>query len=449
MTAMQADTCALWALHCWAISAFDYTPYLRVSAPEKRCGKSRLLDVLAMVTPRPWRTEHATAAVLYRRIEGEGPTLLLDEIDRQMQGDKEASAAIVGVLNSGFEREGKFSACEKTADGIGYRDFRTFCPKALAGIAKTWDTVEDRSVPVALRRKAPSERVAMFRRREAEPQAAYLRERCEAWATQAMERLREARPEFPAAINDRQQDIAEPLLAIADLSGGDWPERARRALVELCTGAAAADESIGAKLLGDVRAIFAERQADRFASRDLAEALGLMEARPWAEWGRAQKPITPPQLARQLGRFGIAPRTLRLPDGGRLKGYERADFDEAWARYLPPDSPPDTSPPLDSRLPNRDTVTARINTGRNGNFESVTGEACHGSENAVSANKDGHCHGVTVSNPQTRQEGTQADLFAPPAPPKAEGETWAESIARARREGRLPAEEPATPRGDL
>jgi hypothetical protein len=83
---------------------------------------------------------------------------------------------------------------------------------------------------------------------------------------------------------------------------------------------------------------------------------------------------------------------MRLSDGRRLKGYEREWFEESWALYLPPDSPPFPSTPHSKR----DSVTTRENTGENEDFHSVTADSCHASENAVSASKNAPCHGVTV-----------------------------------------------------
>jgi len=46
--------------------------------------------------------------------------------------------------------------------------------------------------------------------------------------------LKAARPAIPNELSDRQADISEPLFAIADAARGDWPQRARKALVQLC-----------------------------------------------------------------------------------------------------------------------------------------------------------------------------------------------------------------------
>jgi len=116
-----------------------------------------------------------------------------------------------------------------------------------------------------------------------------------------------------------------------------------------------------------------------------------MEGRPWAEWGNSQKPVTQSQLAKVLARYEIGPKSFRFPDGRRLNGYERDQFTEAWDLYLTPNSSPTASTPD----PERDTVTSRENTGQNDDFQPVTGDSRHASENGVSSSKDAGCHGVT------------------------------------------------------
>jgi putative DNA primase/helicase len=99
----------------------------------------------------------------------------------------------------------------------------------------------------------------------------------------SVEHLKVARPYLPEAMSDRQQDISEPLAAIADLAGGEWPSRMRDALLELF-GASSADGSIGVQLLRDIRSVFEEKGVERIASADLAAALCEIEGQPWAEW---------------------------------------------------------------------------------------------------------------------------------------------------------------------
>jgi hypothetical protein len=140
----------------------------------------------------------------------------------------------------------------------------------------------------------------------------------------------------------------------------------------------------------------------------LAKALAELEGRPWAEWGKLQKPITQNQLARLLSKYTdpndrpIGPGNIRFPGDIVVRGYEREQFTEAWALYLPPDGSSSPSTP-DSKCY---TATTRVNTGENGDFQSATAEPCSASENAVSVNKDALGSGVAVSNPLTvAQEG--------------------------------------------
>src|SRR3712207_1165637 len=120
-----------------------------------------------------------------------------------------------------------------------------------------------------------------------------------------------------------RSDIAVPLLSIADDAGGEWPERARRALLEVFGHRTATEGSMeaGALLLRDIKLMFAELSAPRLPSADIVGRLGEMEERPWPEWRRG-RPMTAPQLARALAPFGIRPATIRVGTG-TAKGYQR------------------------------------------------------------------------------------------------------------------------------
>ena len=300
MSPAQARVVTLWIVHTHVIAAADATPYLAITSAEKQSGKTRSFEVCDLLVAKPWLTGRVTAAVLIRKIDGEQPTLLLDESDAAFSGEKEYAEALRGVLNTGHRRGGKASCCVGQGSAIGYKDFSTFCPKAIAGIGSLPDTVADRSIPIRLKRAARGEHVERFRRRDVENHATELRALLEAWSLTAIERLRNSRPILPDALSDRQQDGAEPLLAIAELAGGEWPEIAREALVELCSSAQARDESIGVRLLADIKDIFKDGDVDRIPSADLAAALAEIETSPWGEWGKAGKPISAAKLARLL-----------------------------------------------------------------------------------------------------------------------------------------------------
>lgn len=397
MTEAQAVAVALWVAHTWAFVAAETTPYLWVTSPEKRSGKTRLLEVLNLLVKDPWMTGRVTAAVLVRKVDAEVPALLLDESDAAFNGPQEYAEALRAILNTGYLRSGKASLCVGQGSQLSYRDFSTFSPKAIAGIGALPDTVADRSIPIRLRRRTKGEPVERFRRRSVEPEAERLRSQLEAWAAANVEVLRDADPPLPEELNDRAQDVAEPLLAIADLAGGEWPEKARRALVELCRGETTEDDSIPVRLLHDCRTAFDFAGTDRLSSADLCAALVGMAESPWAELQKG-RPLTPNKLARLLRPFSVGSGTIRVDDG-TAKGYYREAFEESWRRYSPAaEDPSETDPTPISGFQN--VTTSQVNTGAGFlDFSNRHTENLVTDEKRDSGNAGLHCDGVTFENP--------------------------------------------------
>jgi Protein of unknown function (DUF3631)/Domain of unknown function (DUF3854) len=333
VTPAQSTAISLWIAHTWCASVCIYTPYLAVTSATKQCGKSKLLEALEYLVHEPWLTSGASAASLFRKIEERFPTLLLDEVDAIFKGDKEMSEAVRGVLNSGAHHRGKVTRCVGQGTNITTKDFSTFCPKAFSGIGHLPDTVADRSLPIRLMRKLHTEETARLRERTVERVAKPLRERLAAWVKVQILTIKNAEPDLPDQLSDRQQDGGEILLQIADIAGGDWPAKGRAALLELYRGEDGADEAIHVRLLADIRTIFDEQVADKIFSEDLAAKLCAIETSPWSEW-RAGKPLTKVQLARQLKEFKVYPASLRIGELHK-KGYEREMFASVWDRYLP------------------------------------------------------------------------------------------------------------------
>ena len=154
-----------------------------------------------------------------------------------------------------------------------------------------------------------------------------MRSQAARWAADNFDKLADPDPKMPD-LNDRAADNWHPLLAIADLAGGTWPEQARRAAC-LVSGEEQ-DGAIGVELLRDIRSVFGDDDVIR--SSDLVAKLTADPERPWAEWKHG-RPLTQKQLAGLLAPFHIISLTVHppgLPDG---KGYRRTDFKEAWAAY--------------------------------------------------------------------------------------------------------------------
>jgi hypothetical protein len=336
LTEAQAWTVALWVAHTWTFDAVETTPYLAISSAEKRSGKTLLLDVLELLVCGPWRAVTPTEAAVFRKIEADRPTLLLDEYDTIFNPRRDGTTeGLRAILNAGYRAGTPVARCVGEGSRMHVRDFQVFCPKALAGIGELPDTVRDRSIVLRLRRRAPDESVACFRRRDAAAAAAPLHEALEAFATpEVIAVLRDARPCLPDGLDDRAADGWEPLVAIADLASGTWPARARAAAVELSTGEQREDDSIGVRLLADIRRVFDDKRVDRLATAQLIQALCADKEAPWDGWSHG-KPLTPRPLARLLVQYGVRSRTIRLDDSHTPKGYHRDQFEDAWSRYLP------------------------------------------------------------------------------------------------------------------
>ncbi len=399
MSPAQSDAAALWIAHTRCFEASEQTPYLSISSAEKRSGKTRLLEVLELLVARPWLTGRVTAAVLARKVDAEHPTLLLDESDAAFKGDKEYAETLRGLLNTGHRRGGKSTVCVGQGAEIGYKDFSTYCPKAIAGIGKLPDTVADRSLPIRLERRAPDEKAKRFRRRDAEVEALPL---CAALdeLPGLVPLLEGARPELPAELDDRAQDAAEPLLAIADHAGGDWPERARRALIELHGGRELDDESSGVRLLADIKSVFEERTTDRLASTTLIEMLRDLDEAPWGDW--YGKPLSARVLARLLKPYGVQSRTVRFDDDTTAKGYLREQFETPWSRYLP------VSPPSKGHK-----VTTRSGSGIEPDLKRSQEPACDGLKIAANPHGERDVTDVNFSGPDKGGEAPPCSCLRP------------------------------------
>lgn len=258
------------------------------------------------------------------------PTLLIDEADSFMRRNHE----LRGVLNSGH-RKSSAVIVRAVGDDHEPKTFSTWCPKAIALIGQLPDTLEDRSIVIEMRRKKKDELVRPFRVGRDDKVLGPLAQKAARWAQDHFNTLKNAEPETPGTLNDRQADNWRPLLAIADLAGGEWPRLAREAALGLSQ--VASDDSARIQLLSDIRDIFKECDKTELASGELITSLIVMEDRPWPEWKKGD-PLTKTQLARLLKPFGVRPGQLWIDaDGKKTKkrGYESGWFEEVFARYLP------------------------------------------------------------------------------------------------------------------
>ena len=343
---VQADAVALWSVHTHAHDASDVSPKIVLKSVQKRSGKSRMAEVLDRIVARPLFISGIKPAALLRIIEMQAPTLLLDEMDTAMKQDREMAEALRGIINSGFNRSGARFIMNVPTPGGGFepRQFSTWAPQLLSGIGDLPDTVRDRSIEIEMMRKRSDEKVKRLRRKDGNDLQVLCRKSAR-WARDNVENLRDATPEMPYGLSDRTADAWEPLLAIADLAGGDWPQRARKAALALSGEHVVEDDNIGTMLLSDIRAIFGvdpqvyvtKDEEKQITSERLVVTLVAIEGRPWAEFGRRRIPLTKNSLARLLKPYKIRPGTIRVGPGEEdtAKGYKLAHFADVFARYLP------------------------------------------------------------------------------------------------------------------
>ena len=330
LPALAAETLALWILHSYTFDAADATPRLALLSPEKRCGKTKVLDLLFHLVQRPLATSNVTAAALFRTIDACRPTALIDEVDTFGNDNSE----LRGVLNSGHARAAAF-VIRNGGDHSEPRRFSTWCPVAYAAIGRLPDTWMDRSVVIHMRRKKASEQIERFTRKaKAAPIFDELARKAARWAQDNLDRLKGAEPGLPASLDDRAQDSWEPLLALADLAGTRWSLLARDA-ARVLSGAKAPDEldNFGVILLRDLGSLFEQVQKPELSSAEIVAALAALEDRRWAEYGRARKPLTKNQLANLLRPFDIHSVDVG-PVTARVKGYRQKDCLDAFERYL-------------------------------------------------------------------------------------------------------------------
>ena len=347
-----ADAVALWVLHTFAFDASYVSPTLVIYSPEKRCGKTTLLEIVEAAAAKTLLASNITPAALFRTIEKFGPTLLIDEGDTFIKLRDEFR----GILNASHYRT-TARVIRTVGDNNDPYPFSTWCPKAISLIGRLHGTLEDRSIRIPMKRRAPGEKVERLRRHRIHLDLSDLRRKAARWAADELEVLRVADPPDLDGLHDRAQDNWRPLLAIADRLGGEWPERARAAAQEIegCTDET--NSSHRTQLLADIRLVFAELRREFVSSEELVEHLTSRDDRPWGEW-RHGKPLTKIGLSRLLAPFGVSSREKRI-EGKKTRGYALEDFADSFFRYLPPESGQQDIPCKNNDLednPSRDTV---------------------------------------------------------------------------------------------
>lgn len=333
----------LWVAHTHLMESWYSTPRIAFLSPEPGSGKSRALEVTELLVPRAIHAVNTTPAYLFRKVsDPDGPpTILYDEIDTVFGPKAKDNEDIRGMLNSGHRRGATAGRCIIRGKTVETEELPSYCAVALAGLGELPDTILNRSVVIRMRRRAPHEKVEPFRRRLEVQRGHDLRGELAAWARRIADHCRDAEPEMPDGIADRDADVWEALLTVADVAGKgsavaatDWPIRARVAAVALVADLRDHSPSVGLKLLSDLRDVFEDLPHVALPTSSLLTQLKEREEGIWADIGA--RGLDPRYMAKLLSQYGVKPKVVRIDAKHTPRGYDRRDLEDAWARYLPP-----------------------------------------------------------------------------------------------------------------
>lgn len=380
-----AEAVALWSVGTHAFQSFEIFPRLTLRSATQQCGKTTLRSIVAGLVPKPLAADSIMPAAVFRTIELERPTLLLDEADTYLTNNEE----LRGIINSGHRRDNQVIRC--VGDEHEPRQFSTWAPMLLAQIGNPPPTVYDRSVVITLTRKKTTDRVELLSDAQ-RPLLHELARKAARWTADNAVSIATVRPRALAGVSDRANDNWRALFAVAEVAGGNWLDRARTAACQLADTVGHDASSIGEMLIADVYKIFTGQQdgtsderIERLSSNELTSRLVQMEGRPWAEW-KGGKPLSANSLARLLKMFKIQPATMRFGDGSTLKGYRYQDFASVFESY----GLCATVTPLQSN-----------NEGHFSHLQTVTPAIDVTVQKAQKPTNDGNCNVVTVDVAET------------------------------------------------
>jgi len=309
----------LWILHVWCLKS-----------PTKSCGKTTLLNLIGYLLPKNVSSSNVTPAVLFRLVDRHHVSLCIDEVDLNFKQNGE----LVSLVNSGHRRDGA-NAYRCSGDSNDPTAYNSWSGKALAGIGNLKETTESRAIQILMRKKKKGEKIEKIRKHHSKDYE-NLKQKCRKIALDNLNRLCDYEPEVPQELDDRQADNWEPLLAIADLAGENWPAWGRQAAIALSCQGKEDEISLKEKLLADLREIFNKKFQERadtcLPTSHIIQFLEEKKESGWAEYNYG-KPITDRQLSNFLRPFNIRSKDLRW---GQviLKGYVFAHFQDAFERYL-------------------------------------------------------------------------------------------------------------------
>jgi hypothetical protein len=335
------DVIALWAAHTHLLHHerlnVSVTSRIAFQSPVQRCGKSTALKCTFLLSHKGRMTGSISPAALFRAIENEGISLMIDEADRLF---KHFNSDMIAILNSGIDR---MTAYAMRTVPAGERDYKAGYFSTFTGVAFTSigalpiPEQQDRVIALPFSRAQKTERPEHLdvatRQGLIDVGRKFAR-----WAADLSELPDIGRSTH---LHNRIEDKWRTLFQVAKLAGAAWFERCGRAAAIFLKREEADDADGGARnadLLADVwRAFYDSKRAELHTS-ELCAALSQMDEAPWSTASNGRS-VTGYFLRDNLKGFlgddpeKIAPRKF-IVNGVRRHGYHEKHFEDAFSRYL-------------------------------------------------------------------------------------------------------------------
>jgi hypothetical protein len=336
----------LWCAHTHLLEAFDTTARIAFLSPLPESGKTRALEATEPLVCRPVSTVNASSNYLFRKAGDDAgpPTVLFDEIDTIFGPKAKEHEDIRGFINAGHRKGATYGRCRVVGNTVLTEESPCYAATAMAGLGWLPDTLLSRAVVIRMQRRLKSEKVEPFRTRTSIPEGREIGVQLAAWANSVFDDAVAARPEMPEGVADRQADAWEPLLAVADLAGGEWPALARETAAALVKVNRETPATLQLRLLQDLRLVFwknlaaaAQARPKGLPTETVLNELYYLEDAPWQTVNKGEQ-YTSTQLASRLFDYGVEPAQLRpyLNADTQKRGYPLGPLALAWRRYLPP-----------------------------------------------------------------------------------------------------------------
>jgi putative DNA primase/helicase len=326
----QTLVCALGVMLTWVHSQMKFSPILFITGPDRECGKTTLLNVMAKMVRRPVRTSNVSAAAIFRLSELYHPTFLMDECQDQLKNED-----FCQVIKAGHTPGDAAIRCDpNTFEPLV---FDVFCPKILAGIGRANGQIMSRSIIIEMERRDGQINQSI---NTSDADFVDIRLKLARWCGDCGELNRFQIPSQPG-LRLRNRNNWEIFYQVASGVSGLGGKQLMDAIPLFVDE----EQDFATYLLNSLRELYREEKqlndSGFTGSEAIIEALNRDKEAPW--YAKDGKGLTVHGLSARLRRYKVKPDQVWLPDIERdVRGYRyidsRArhnDLKRVFAQYLP------------------------------------------------------------------------------------------------------------------